>query len=347
MNKFITALVLSFVLVPAFMLGSHSLVEAHDIPPEILQFMADNPDATDAEFEAWITAANLGETYELWSDEEEFESFNLPNELVQFLLDNPDANEPEILSYIQSKPELAEWEGVVQKLLAGDTDPNSFTTNDLVLLNSLSQTFDEKLGTGSRNESGTGLNWGRFAVNYIKLGIDHILSGIDHVLFVMVLVLLLPARKRILAMVTTFTLAHSITLILGGTKILTLSAAIVEPIIAASIAYVALTSVFLSKKWPWLESQNNRLITIFIFGLFHGLGFAGVFAAVAPEAGRLIPSLLFFNVGVELGQILILCIWLPILYAVYRFKQNTWLVPLIASIISVLACWWVFERLFF
>lgn len=317
------------------------LTQAHDIPPEILQFLSENPDASQAEFELWLEGQGKEQEYELWQEEEEFESFNLPPLLIEFLLDNPDANEPEILEYIQATPELAGWESVVQKLLQGETDPDNFTTNDLVLLNALGQTLDQQYA-----EEGP-INWFQFAKNYIWLGITHILEGIDHVLFVMVLVLLLPPWKQILAMVTTFTLAHTITLILGGTEILVLSGKIVEPIIAASIAYVALTSVFFRHRWPWLQSQNNRLLTIFIFGLFHGLGFAGVFAEVAPDSGRLLSSLLFFNAGVEIGQLIILAAWVPILYFFYRTKQDKWFVPLLASVISVLAAWWVFERLFF
>jgi len=308
--------------------------------------MAANPDATEQEFEDWLTNQDLANEYQIWSDEEQFESFSLPNELVQFLIDNPDANEPEILEFIQQTPDLAEagWESVVQKLLAGETDPEIFTINDLVLLNALSQEFDSR-NPGTTTQSD--INWIQFAINYVRLGIEHILGGIDHVLFVMVLVLLLPLWKRILAMVTTFTVAHTVTLLLGGTNILTLSAGIVEPIIALSIAYIAITSVFLRDKFPWLESQNNRLLTIFVFGLFHGLGFAGVFAEVAPSIDRLLPSLLFFNVGVEIGQLLILLVWVPILWVIYRLKWDKYFIPVFASVVSVLALAWVWERLFF
>ncbi len=317
-------------------------VEAHDIPPEILQYLIENPDASEAEFEAWLETQELANQYQIWNEEEQFESFNLPTELVQFLIDNPEANEPEILEFIQATPDLADagWESVVQKLLAGETDPGSFTINDLALLNSLSQEFDYRLDDAQ-------FSWWQFAVNYVRLGVEHILEGIDHVLFVMVLVLLLPPWKRVLAMVTTFTIAHTVTLLLGGTNILTLSAGIVEPLIALSIAYIAFTSVFLRQKFPWLESQNNRLLTIFVFGLFHGLGFAGVFAEVAPDATRLLPSLLFFNVGVEIGQLIILALWMPVLWLVHRLKWDKFVIPMFAALVSILALSWVWERLFF
>jgi len=147
--------------------------------------------------------------------------------------------------------------------------------------------------------------------------------------------------------VTAFTLAHSVTLILGGTNILTLSGKIVEPIIAASIAYMAITTVFLSKKYPWFANAHTSIGVIFMFGLFHGLGFAGVFAEVAPDASRLLPSLLFFNVGVEIGQIIILAFFVPFLWALKHFKLDKYFVPVFAIAISALAIWWVIIRVFF
>ena len=334
MKKLLLGLALSF----AVLLGTP--VNAHDIPPEILAYMTENPDATDEEFQAWIESQS--DNPKVVAPE-----VNLPPALVQFLVDNPDALEPEIMDYIDTNPELQGWESVVSKLLSDSTEVADFTDDDLSLLTSLSEGFDERLNAGSRDESGMTLDWFQFAKNYIRLGIEHILGGLDHVLFVMVLVLLLPPWKKILAMVTTFTLAHTITLLLGGTAILTLSASIVEPLIAASIAYIAITSVFLRHKFAWLESQNNRLLTIFIFGLFHGLGFAGVFEAVAPDGERLLSSLLFFNVGVEIGQLIILAVWVPILYLMYKFKFEKYVIPPLAILVSVLALAWMWERLFF
>ncbi len=331
------------LLLLVFTFGS---VQAHDIPPEILTFLAENPDATEAEFQEFISSIENGEELILWGEEEDsVSSFNLPPELVEFLLNNPEANEPEIIDFIESSPALKDtnWAQDINVLLSGNgfSDGSPFALNDLVLLNQVQSTFDEVY------EVPNSINWLQFAKNYIVLGVEHILEGVDHVLFVLALVLMLPPWRRILGMVTIFTAAHSVTLILGGTEILTLSGRIVEPVIAASIAYVALTTVFLAKKYPWFADTHNRLMVIFAFGLFHGLGFAGIFSEVAPDSGRLLASLLFFNVGVEIGQLIILCFTLPILWVIYKLKFDRYIIPVFALLMSGLALWWVIVRIFF
>ncbi len=318
-------------------------VQAHSIPPELLQFLAENPDASDQAIQDFIDASNLGGSAELWTQEDSAGNFNMPPELVDFLIENPTASEAEILDYTLSNPTLknTDWPDKINTLLTQEGfDESPFSLNDLVLLNQIGNTFDQAYQTES-------LNWWQFAKNYVILGVEHILIGLDHILFVMSLVLLLPTWKHILKMVTAFTLAHSLTLILGGTNLLTLSGKIVEPIIAASIAYMALTTVFLSKKYPWFAKAHTSLIVIFVFGLFHGLGFAGVFADVAPTVDKLLPSLLFFNIGVEIGQILILLLFVPFLWALKHFKLDRYFVPVFAVAISTLALWWVVIRVFF
>lgn len=317
---------------------------AHSIPPELLEFMATNPDASNQELQAFIKSTDLEGATETWTGDENAQSFNLPPALVDFLLNNPDANEPEISAFIASDPELnqEDWTKKIKTLSSGQgfDEASPFSLNDLALLSEIGATFDQVYEPKT-------LNWWQFAKNYIVLGIQHILAGLDHILFVISLVLLLPPWRQILKMVTAFTLAHSVTLILGGTNILTLSAKVVEPIIAASIAYMAITTVFLRKKYPWFASAHASLAVIFIFGLFHGLGFAGVFAEVAPEVSRLLPSLLFFNVGVEIGQLIILAAFVPFLWSLKHFKLDRYFVPIFAALISVLALWWVIVRIFY
>lgn len=331
---------LSFVLALSLTFGG---TQAHSIPLELLTFMSENPDATDAEIQAFIDNSEFADTAELWTEDENIQSFNMPPALVDFLLNNPKATEPEIQAFILADDELknTDWADKIQTLVDGEGfDENPFSLNDLVLLNQIGDTFDEAY------ERKNNLNWWQFAKNYVVLGVEHILIGLDHILFVMSLVLLLPTWRRIIKMVTAFTLAHSITLILGGTNLLTLSGKIVEPIIAASIAYMAITTVFLSKKWPWFARAHTSLGVIFLFGLFHGLGFAGVFAEVAPDTSHLLPSLLFFNVGVEIGQLLILAVFVPFLWALKHFKIERYFVIPFTIIISALALWWVFVRIF-
>lgn len=141
--------------------------------------------------------------------------------------------------------------------------------------------------------------------NYIVVGFEHILpKGLDHILFVIGLFLLTPAWRSLALQITTFTFAHSITLALGATKVLSIPTSIVEPLIAASIVFVCVEN-FLTKslnKW--------RIATVFIFGLLHGLGFASVLDAVGLDPNNFVTALFGFNVGVELGQLLIVAICL-------------------------------------
>ena len=185
------------------------------------------------------------------------------------------------------------------------------------------------------------------SIDFICLGIVHILRGPDHILFVISIVLVLLPIRKIALMVTTFTLAHSVTFILAGSEILVLSAKIVEPIIALSIAYMDITTVFL-KNIKFFQKMHSRLGVIFTFGLFHGLGFASVFSDIEIPSDNALPSLLFFNVGVEFGQILIL---LPVVLTLILIKKDEKIyesfIEIIAGFISVIAIFWFLQRIFF
>ncbi|WP_373635491.1 HupE/UreJ family protein [Yoonia sp. SS1-5] len=162
--------------------------------------------------------------------------------------------------------------------------------------------------------------WQTF-VNYIPVGFDHIVpKGLDHILFVLGLFFLAARMRPLLLQVSLFTVAHTITLALaalGYTKFLddffveNLGIAfinIVEPLIALSIAYVAIENIFMKGISPW------RPFVIFIFGLLHGLGFASVLAEFGLPEATFVPALIGFNVGVEVGQLFViavmfLCVW--------------------------------------
>lgn len=136
------------------------------------------------------------------------------------------------------------------------------------------------------------------ALEYTVLGFTHILpKGLDHILFVLGLFLLSVRVKPLLIQVTAFTVAHSITLGLTIYGIFSLSPAIVEPLIAASIVYVALENVATSELKPW------RPFVVFGFGLLHGMGFAGVLQEVGLPRSEFLTALVTFNLGVELGQL--------------------------------------------
>ena len=150
--------------------------------------------------------------------------------------------------------------------------------------------------------------WQTF-VNYIPVGFDHIVpKGLDHILFVLGLFFLSTRLRPLLLQVTLFTLAHTITLALAALGYVTIPGSIVEPLIAASIAYVAIENIFMKQMSPW------RPFIIFGFGLLHGLGFASVLGEFGLPAGAFIPALIGFNIGVEVGQlaviaVMFLCVW--------------------------------------
>lgn len=136
------------------------------------------------------------------------------------------------------------------------------------------------------------------AWQYLTLGYTHIMpKGLDHILFVLGLFLLSTRWKPLLVQVTSFTVAHSITLGLTMYGVVSLSPSIVEPLIAASIVYVAIENVFTSDLHAW------RPFVVFGFGLLHGMGFAGVLKEVGLPRSEFLTGLITFNVGVELGQL--------------------------------------------
>lgn len=148
-------------------------------------------------------------------------------------------------------------------------------------------------------------NPGPFEVitSYSWLGIEHILLGIDHLLFVAALVMLVQGRRQLLLTITAFTIAHSITLALATLGVLDVPGPPVEASIALSIMFVAVEILRRHQGHPSLASERPWLVA-FSFGLLHGLGFAGALAEVGLPENSIPLALLFFNVGVEIGQLL-------------------------------------------
>jgi hydrogenase/urease accessory protein HupE len=151
---------------------------------------------------------------------------------------------------------------------------------------------------------------GEIAHAYLVLGVEHILAGFDHLLFVLSLLFLVSFNKRLLYTISAFTLAHSLTLALSALGLLTLRSPPVEATIALSIMLVAGEALnkeqTLSRQWPALVA--------FLFGLVHGLGFAGALTSIGLPQKHLFVALLTFNVGVEIGQLLVVVV----AYGVYR-----------------------------
>lgn len=154
---------------------------------------------------------------------------------------------------------------------------------------------------GSVSSSGAANDgWSTF-VSYLRQGFVHVVpQGKDHILFVLGLFLLSRAWKPLLSQVTTFTLAHSVTLALATVGVVKVPASIVEPVIAASIAFVAVENIVRPRYTHW------RLLVVFVFGLIHGLGFAGALSDLDLPKGSLAAGLVGFNVGVEGGQLTVI-----------------------------------------
>jgi hypothetical protein len=167
-----------------------------------------------------------------------------------------------------------------------------------------------------------------------RLGIQHILTGYDHLVFLFGLILVGGRLRQLLVVITAFTVAHSITLGLAAFRIWSPDAAIVEPAIALSIAYIGVENWFVS------DAARRWLIT-FPFGLVHGFGFAGALEDIALPAHQLPVALGAFNAGVEVGQLLVLGVVLP---ALLWLRAHQWLAPrgirIMSGAIAVAGVWW-------
>ncbi|MCX7571157.1 HupE/UreJ family protein [Tumebacillus sp. DT12] len=180
---------------------------------------------------------------------------------------------------------------------------------------------------------------GAIVKQFLKLGVEHILTGYDHLLFLLALLLVVRRFKDIAIIVTSFTAAHSITLLLAAFGAVTLPSLFVEAMIAASICYVAAENLFRSDyKYRWLLT--------FAFGLIHGFGFAGVLAETALPQGRMVLSLLMFNLGVEAGQLAIVLLVLPILFYLSRRSWHAAFVRVGSGLIFLLGLFWLIQRIF-
>lgn len=183
-------------------------------------------------------------------------------------------------------------------------------------------------------------------IQFLKLGVKHIWTGYDHILFLISVVLLMRSYKKILEVVTSFTVAHTITLMLAGFGVLTISPRIVEPLIALSIIYMAARNVMSLKNKEKDNHIPERLVTTSGFGLIHGLGFAGALTEAGVPKDFFVPSLISFNVGIELGQLAILAVLIPILLKTDKYPKQRKILLILSILIIALAGFWLLQRLF-
>ena len=170
---------------------------------------------------------------------------------------------------------------------------------------------------------------------FVEKGVEHIVLGWDHVVFL--IILLLGARKLrdVIELATAFTIAHSVTLALALLGVVNVPGEIVEPLIAASIVYVAVMQVL------GIETRK-KLFVVFAFGLLHGLGFAG--AVTFPNGTPILSALIGFNLGIELGQALIIAVVFPLLLAVRRFKWAGFAQAAAGSAAAAMGLFWLSQR---
>ena len=204
-----------------------------------------------------------------------------------------------------------------------------------VVLQSGEESPPLRLGRAAR-----GPGRGETALRYLRLGFRHIVpEGMDHMLFVLGLFLLSARLRPLLLQVSAFTLAHTATLALSTLGVVRLSPAVVEPLIALSIAYVAVENTLRQELRPW------RAVLVFGFGLLHGLGFAGALGELGLPRGDFLTGLLAFNAGVELGQLAVLA---AAFLATSAFRGKPWyrrrvVVPLSLAI-AVVGLYWTVTR---
>ena len=181
------------------------------------------------------------------------------------------------------------------------------------------------------------------SLEYLAIGYRHIVPlGLDHMLFVLGLFLLGNRLRPLIWQVSAFTVAHTLTLALTMFGVLSLSPAVVEPLIALSIVYVGVENLYSARPRPW------RVVVVFGFGLLHGMGFAGILTSIGLEPAETFNALISFNLGVELGQLSVLLVaWLlcwPLLRDAAQFRR--WVSLPGSAAIAAVGAWWCWQRIF-
>jgi hypothetical protein len=188
-------------------------------------------------------------------------------------------------------------------------------------------------------------SWAAAATRYTALGIEHILLGIDHLLFVLGLLLLVHGGWMLVKTITAFTLAHSITLGLATLGYVSAPTRPVEAAIALSIVFVAAEIVHARQGHIGLAARRPWVVA-FAFGLLHGFGFAGALSEIGLPLGEIPIALLFFNVGVELGQIVFVGLALTLAWVLRRLPVSwpSWVEAAPAYAIGIMAMYWFIDR---
>jgi len=187
--------------------------------------------------------------------------------------------------------------------------------------------------------------WSTFG-DFVVWGMHHIFIGYDHIAFLLALLLGAKRLGEVVKIATSFTVAHSITLLLAAKEVIHLPSNVTESLIAASIVYVAVENYF-------LKEAKYRWVLTFVFGLVHGLGFSGALGERLQDLNSIVVPVLSFNVGVELGQVAILLVAFPLMAWIRKAateeaaaKRQLLLVRVGSAPILLLGCFWLLARIF-
>ncbi|MFB8778033.1 HupE/UreJ family protein [Streptomyces broussonetiae] len=190
------------------------------------------------------------------------------------------------------------------------------------------------LTTGGAQES-------RQITEFFLLGAEHLLFGPDHLLFLLALLLGARGLRDVVGTATAFTVAHSVTFLLAATGTVRVPAAVVEPVIAASIAVVALAVLLPRDRYG---GGRWRLPAAFGFGLVHGLGFAGALGIDEGGSWELLLSLLSFNLGIEVMQLVLVAVAFPPLRLLRRTPAQRWALPALTVPVVLVGLYWCWDR---
>lgn len=244
-----------------------------------------------------------------------------PNELVRFRLTGP-CPEATPVRVVVRLPALTAVDGRnLATIRVGD-----------VLVEHVFTPADQEVVVGEAS----GGFWAAFR-RFFALGVEHIATGYDHILFLLALLVVGGGLRSLVAVVTAFTVAHSVTLSLAVLDVVELPPRLVESAIALSIAWVALENLL-------LDRTRGRWRITFAFGLMHGFGFASILREMHLPRQGLIASLLAFNLGVEAGQLAVVLMTLPLIAAIERSAHRRSVIAVISAAILVMALWWFGER---
>ena len=214
----------------------------------------------------------------------------------------------------------------------------SVLTDALITVNHLDATTFEGLMNSKNPSINIPLKEQIYPTGYFKLGTDHLLSGNDHIIFIFGLLFLVSNLIVAIKTITAFTVAHSITLGLSVFGLISLPQATVEAIIALTIIYLAyeISDQKIYNRTPWLIA--------FGFGLLHGLGFANVLSGIGVADQQMAMSLLFFNLGIEVGQLILIPIFALLLWVATKFKFHNTFTVISYIVIGGFGSYWFIDR---